>query len=372
MVFRKDCTTGSDGAKSGTAGDNHCSIILNTRGVLSKKQALEIFKCKIAKQGNRSLRITATGTAEKFHVSEKTVRDIWKGRTWTRETLALREELEALEALEDCTTDTMERLDLKVFAKDRSSSEGLGRGTDAPINVQVCKNFDQIGSEDAYHASEYKMFVSHLVHCDELSRKLEHQNEVDIHGEERQTSPRSIESTVESHPSSCELTGCSVLGDLPDAAIFTTNSESPQPTSNQAVSTHPELPSRCHLGLLALVQAASAHCAPPLPSGESPRVVQGLHHPSRDLPSARATPAPPPTSLLEASSPAASAIFLSMLAGSARPLVWPETLGRSEFSAGMPGYSPWHVWGVPPEAWLRAGRDELMRGRAAMAAWGAR
>ena len=52
------------------------------RARLTQDQAIEIFKM-------RSSASSAISIAESHRVSEKTVRDIWIGRTWSRETCHL-------------------------------------------------------------------------------------------------------------------------------------------------------------------------------------------------------------------------------------------------------------------------------------------
>ena len=64
------------------------SKIPKPRAILTAQQAVHIFELKqrmsTSNRGNRSL--SAAGVARVFSVNEKTVRDIWKGRTWSRET----------------------------------------------------------------------------------------------------------------------------------------------------------------------------------------------------------------------------------------------------------------------------------------------
>ena len=56
--------------------------------VLTKDQAMEIFRLSLV-QSSPKKRPTATSVSRAFSVSEKTVRDIWCGRTWHEETLPL-------------------------------------------------------------------------------------------------------------------------------------------------------------------------------------------------------------------------------------------------------------------------------------------
>ena len=59
-----------------------------TRAILTAEQAIEIFKMKLSSQpAVRIKNLSACKVAFAYGVSEKTVRDIWKGRTWLRETM---------------------------------------------------------------------------------------------------------------------------------------------------------------------------------------------------------------------------------------------------------------------------------------------
>jgi hypothetical protein len=61
-----------------------------TRTVLSKQQVIDIFKVRLTNDSSEPVhRIGARLLAEQYLVNEKTVRDIWCGRTWHRETLHL-------------------------------------------------------------------------------------------------------------------------------------------------------------------------------------------------------------------------------------------------------------------------------------------
>ncbi len=63
-----------------------------TRSVLTLQQALHIFKIKLAQSNlscRESGRKSAAAVARSFGVNEKTVRDIWAGRTWIREMMHL-------------------------------------------------------------------------------------------------------------------------------------------------------------------------------------------------------------------------------------------------------------------------------------------
>ena len=61
-----------------------------TRAILTVEQAVEIFSIKLSNQArNKGQNISPCSVAREFGVSAKAVRDIWKGRTWLRETMHL-------------------------------------------------------------------------------------------------------------------------------------------------------------------------------------------------------------------------------------------------------------------------------------------
>ena len=64
---------------------------LKPRAVLSKQQAVDIFRIAgvLRPDGTRGTKPTASSVAKQYGVSEKTIRDIWRGRTWYEETLPL-------------------------------------------------------------------------------------------------------------------------------------------------------------------------------------------------------------------------------------------------------------------------------------------
>ena len=58
-----------------------------SRAILTAEQAIKIFQIKLSNDtAVRGQRLTSCSVARAFGVSEKAVRDIWKGRTWLRET----------------------------------------------------------------------------------------------------------------------------------------------------------------------------------------------------------------------------------------------------------------------------------------------
>ena len=59
-----------------------------SRRVLTKEQVMDIFRLSTVRSSDAK-RPTATSVARKYSVSEKTIRDIWRGRTWHEETLPL-------------------------------------------------------------------------------------------------------------------------------------------------------------------------------------------------------------------------------------------------------------------------------------------
>jgi hypothetical protein len=61
---------------------------LKQRAVLTKDQAIEIFRLSLTHSSNKK-RPTAVSVSRAFNISEKTVRDIWSARTWHDDTLPL-------------------------------------------------------------------------------------------------------------------------------------------------------------------------------------------------------------------------------------------------------------------------------------------
>ncbi len=62
------------------------------RAVLSKEQAIEIFRCKNS-LGNQSMTATSIVLANKYNVNSKTIRDIWSGRSWFETTFPQRQQV---------------------------------------------------------------------------------------------------------------------------------------------------------------------------------------------------------------------------------------------------------------------------------------
>ena len=61
-----------------------------TRAILTPEQAIKIFKIKLSSQiAHKHRDLDPADIARAFGISEKAVRDIWKGRTWLRETMHL-------------------------------------------------------------------------------------------------------------------------------------------------------------------------------------------------------------------------------------------------------------------------------------------
>jgi hypothetical protein len=86
-----------DGVETGNAVDFSVNIssfvpkkLLNkSRSSLQEKHVVEIFQHKIRNSSASSLqahKISASSVAQMYGVSEKTIRDIWNGRTWKEET----------------------------------------------------------------------------------------------------------------------------------------------------------------------------------------------------------------------------------------------------------------------------------------------
>ena len=64
------------------------SATVKSRAVLTKEQAMDIFRLSALRSPDAK-RPTASSIARKYSVSEKTIRDIWRGRTWHEETQPL-------------------------------------------------------------------------------------------------------------------------------------------------------------------------------------------------------------------------------------------------------------------------------------------
>mmetsp|Transcript_67888 Transcript_67888/g.181536 ORF Transcript_67888/g.181536 Transcript_67888/m.181536 type:complete len:187 (+) Transcript_67888:38-598(+) len=56
------------------------------RAVLSRRQVEDIFRIKLQASQSPGSKLSPLRVAKLYGVSEKTIRDIWKGRTWTQET----------------------------------------------------------------------------------------------------------------------------------------------------------------------------------------------------------------------------------------------------------------------------------------------
>lgn len=56
------------------------------RAILNETQAIDIFHIKLAANASMQARPSPVQVAFLFGISEKAVRDIWKGRTWAKET----------------------------------------------------------------------------------------------------------------------------------------------------------------------------------------------------------------------------------------------------------------------------------------------
>ena len=63
-----------------------------THAILTEQQAVEIFRFKLTNESALSRtqeQVKAKVLSRRYGVSDKTIRDIWKGRTWFRETMHL-------------------------------------------------------------------------------------------------------------------------------------------------------------------------------------------------------------------------------------------------------------------------------------------
>ena len=87
MEIQTSCNQSSDGQACLIEIRLEASKVPKPRAILTEQQAVHIFELKqytMSSHGKRPL--SAAGIARVFGVNEKTVRDIWKGRTWSRET----------------------------------------------------------------------------------------------------------------------------------------------------------------------------------------------------------------------------------------------------------------------------------------------
>jgi hypothetical protein len=66
-----------------------------TRAALTEEQAIEIFKVRLQNETTTCGRVKAVTVANMYGVNEKTVRDIWNGRTWKKQTDSLLAKSEA-------------------------------------------------------------------------------------------------------------------------------------------------------------------------------------------------------------------------------------------------------------------------------------
>jgi hypothetical protein len=95
------------------------------RAVLSKVQAIEIFQIKLAADDSMIPSPSAECVAVTFGISEKTVRDIWKGRTWARETYHL-----------DPTRPVLEK---KGFGRLQGSEDSMPRNVSWHLNAGLAR-----------------------------------------------------------------------------------------------------------------------------------------------------------------------------------------------------------------------------------------
>mmetsp|Transcript_78378 Transcript_78378/g.210856 ORF Transcript_78378/g.210856 Transcript_78378/m.210856 type:complete len:164 (-) Transcript_78378:333-824(-) len=109
---------------------------------LSEKQALEIYSLKIRHErlsGATTKKPSATLVAREFGVSDKAVRDIWRGRTWLRETATLDDPAEAARRLGTLRPPGRPRKAPKMDDHSDGMSEGLKKlsGKDASIQNNI-------------------------------------------------------------------------------------------------------------------------------------------------------------------------------------------------------------------------------------------
>jgi hypothetical protein len=90
-ILEENMTTVSLASNANSASSGHFNVevcyaqfpVKKNRVSLKEYQVVEIFKLMISKNG---LKLSATKVAHAYGISEKTVRDIWTGRTWKQTT----------------------------------------------------------------------------------------------------------------------------------------------------------------------------------------------------------------------------------------------------------------------------------------------
>ena len=169
----------------------NASYLPKPRAVLTGMQAIQIFKLKPG-TALSTKSATATALARMYGVSEKTVRDIWTRRTWSRETCHLDPTrllpLKHPGRPKGCK-DTKPRKPRSVCkqAFDRRAKEV--RGTLYPSHLEPAtgaQSFDQPptcpGSQDSFHAISSLATQDHVMDHDSIHAISATQDHVMDHG----------------------------------------------------------------------------------------------------------------------------------------------------------------------------------------------
>jgi hypothetical protein len=99
------CAGGADLASSLVEADPEESLRLykhpshkerkcRSRTILSKEQVIEIFEHKPSMESADRFTAPSVDLARKYHVSSKTIRDIWNGRSWNGTTRPLQKQVQ--------------------------------------------------------------------------------------------------------------------------------------------------------------------------------------------------------------------------------------------------------------------------------------
>jgi hypothetical protein len=112
-----------------------------TRAILTEDQAIAIFRTKLLNDSQfPPNRVSASDVSQQYGVNEKTIRDIWKGRTWLRETVHLDPSLISLCA----------KLNLPGRPKGPKGMQGVESDTHTKTGRKISPNNDGITSSSVY------------------------------------------------------------------------------------------------------------------------------------------------------------------------------------------------------------------------------
>ena len=83
---------------SSSLGSHHAepnSSRYRARTILSQEQVREIFEFKKTLRTSERTTVPSINLARKYHVSSKTIRDIWSGRSWVEITRSMGEQVKS-------------------------------------------------------------------------------------------------------------------------------------------------------------------------------------------------------------------------------------------------------------------------------------